>query len=296
MGKYFCLFLFIYLLQNVASDTFTYNHGVTEHQNLCGIMSASRGLIQNGNYSKINDFPWMATIVDHMHVNGVNSSGALISSKHVLTRGKIFPHWSDVRFWWNVKKLINWNDLSNIKIYLGSLQHISDKNVYDIDHVHLQPDRKKIGQGKYFNNLAIIRLKTAVEFSDLIRPVCLWNFTDINLKHVQFFAAGYGRDSSGSMTNFRKFTRVTFQRIFTELGDTSTSSRINTRIEIIGSNSGSACEFDETLSIKYNGIWYLKGILAEDFRFNNKTCNSDTSFLYEDVSQHIEWIESKINN
>lgn len=72
----------------------------------------------------------MATIVDHMHANGVNSSGALISSKHVLTRGKIFPHWSDVRFWWNVKKLINWNDLSNIKIYLEKIKSVGFKFVF----------------------------------------------------------------------------------------------------------------------------------------------------------------------
>lgn len=292
MGKIIFLFVIFCFLQN---NLFVLANLNSRPNSECGVMSSSRGLIQNGNYSKINDFPWMATIVDHMHANGINSSGALISTKHVITRGKIFPHWSDSRLFWNVKKLINWNDLSNIKIYLGSLQHVSDENIYDIDHVHLQPDRKKISQGVYYNNLAIIRLKTSVEFTDLIRPVCLWNFTGINLSYVNYYAVGYGRDESGTMTNFRKFTKVHYQSIFTEFGATATSTRSNTRIEVFGSDKGSACEFDETLFIKYNGIWYLKGILAEDFRFNNKTCNSDTSFLYEDITQHIEWIESKLN-
>lgn len=259
----------------------------------CGIMSSAGGLIQNGEFLTKTDFPWMATIVDHQHSNGVNSSGALISSKHVITKGTILPHWSAYRIKWTINHIFNWNDLSMIKIYLGSLQHTSTENIYDIDKVFLQPNRKFINE-IVVNNLAIIKLKTEVNFNDFIQPVCLWTFDSDHtfMKNRPTYAAGYGKNENGVMTYLRKHARVNL--VDQEICEEKYSNEIFEKIKafcVVGDAYGRPCDQDETLFIKFNGKWFLRGINATP---PNNNCSYDLPYLYEDISQHSEWILSNI--
>jgi hypothetical protein len=258
----------------------------------CGVMSLPSGLIQKGKFSLRSEFPWMASIVKNP--GAFNSSGALISRKHVMTRAAVVGYLNDDK----TKFTAVWT--SRIKIYLGSLQHVSNQNIFNAQEIIHHPNTKLIDETTT-NNIAIIVLSSSVEFSDFIRPVCLWTFSDdLNLiENLPIYAVGYGRDENGIVTNVRKHAKVTLmdQNVCKEKhSDVKNFSSKNKSFCVIGDENGSPCDFDECLFVKFNGKWYLRGILLRMFFYPNRSCKVGPShpFLYHDIATNIKWIENII--
>jgi uncharacterized protein YebE (UPF0316 family) len=258
----------------------------------CGIMSSPSGLIQNGKFSSRSEFPWMASII--ISSNSFNSSGALISRKHVVTEARVVGFWNDDK-----TELIA-VETSRIKIYLGSLQHVSDQNDFNAQEIILHPNMKWI-DGTPTNAIGIIVLSTSVEFSDFIRPVCLWTFSDdLNLiKNLPIYAVGYGRDENGSKTNVRKHAKVTLmdQNMCEEkYSHVKNFFNENKSFCVIGDKNGSPCAYDDCLFVKFNEKWYLRGILLRMIVNTDGSCfvGSSNPFLYHDIATNIKWIENII--
>jgi hypothetical protein len=258
----------------------------------CGVMSSSSGLIQKGKFSSKSEFPWMASIVVNF---GFNSSGALISRKHVVTRAQAVGYWNDDKT--KFTAIIT----SRIKIYLGSLQHVSDQNVFNAQEIILHPNIKGVDEAQT-NNIAIIVLSSSVEFSDFIRPVCLWTFSDdLNLiENLPIYAVGYGNDENGIVTNVRKHAKVILmdqnecEEKYSKWLKNFLSE--NKAFCVIGDDNGSPCEYDECLFVKFNGKWYLRGIYIRSWIYPNGSCYVGPSkpFLYHDIATNIKWIENII--
>jgi uncharacterized protein YebE (UPF0316 family) len=265
------------------------NEGVDSYSE-CGIMSSSSGLIQNGKFSSRKEFPWMASINDHASL--YNSSGALISRKHVVTRATVVGYWNDDK----TKRIAI--ETSRFKIYLGSLQHVSDQNIFNAQEIILHPNIKLVDEVPT-NDIAIIVLSTSVEFSDFIRPVCLWTFSDdLNLiKNLPIYAVGYGNDENGIVSNVRKHAKVTLMNQ-NECEENYSFAKTffieNKSFCVIGDENESPCKFDVILFVKFNGKWYLRGIFLRRFAYPNKSCPVGPShpFLYHDVATNIKWIEN----
>jgi secreted trypsin-like serine protease len=258
----------------------------------CGIMSSSSGLIQNGEFSSRSEFPWMASINDHTSL--YNSSGALISRKHVVTRAGAVGKWNDD------KTKLTAFETSRFKIYLGSLQHVSNQNVFNAQEIILHPNIKNIDETPT-NNIAIISLSSSVEFSDFIRPVCLWAISDLNLvRKPPTFAVGYGKDENGIETNVRKHAKVTLmdQNECEQKYSTWYKNFLseNKAFCVIGNENGSPCDFDTCLFVKFFGKWYLRGIILGKFPYPNGSCYVGPSypFLYHDTAKNVDWIKNII--
>jgi hypothetical protein len=258
----------------------------------CGIMSSTNGLIQKGKFSSKTEFPWMASIV----VSDANftSSGALISRKHVVTRATVLGNWNDESS--SLKAIKK----SKFKIYLGSLQHVSDQNVFNAKEIILHSNIKRIDE-KYTNAIGIILLSASVELSDFIRPVCLWTFSDDSnlIKSLPIYAVGYGYDESGFVTNVRKYAKVTLmnqhecEENYPNLKNFLSE---NKSFCVIGDENGSPCINDECLFVKLNGKWFLKGIKLLMFAYPGRNCYVGPSypFLYHDIGANIDWIKNVI--
>lgn len=268
----------------------------------CGVMSSSSGLIQGGEFSSQREFPWLASIVDSFY-NRANTSGALISHKHVVTRGNAVSFNSVYG-----NGFIAY-PLSGMKIYFGVLRHDDDSApaslVVNPKKILLHPDMQEIKDG-FKNNVAMISLKKSVQFSEFIRAVCLWTFNDdlSFIRDIPIYAAGYGRDGDGKASNIKKHSRV-------KLVETSECNREYSNFNqlkgicIRPDGNGAPCINDETLYVKYNRKWYLRGIfsrqtvweqliLRDVVNFGHNTCSFFHPFGFEDVAQFSDWIEKEV--
>jgi hypothetical protein len=261
-------------------------------------MTSSSGLIQNGEFSSKSEFPWMASIVftdvDH------SSSGALVSRKHVVTRAGVLGTWNDEKTEFTAVLK------SRLKIYLGSLPQVSDfnENAFNVKELILHPNLRYIDDVEA-DNVGIILLSALVEFTDFIRPVCLWTYgDDINLfKNLPIYAVGYGRDETGIPTKIRKHAKVVLiddddcqskylyaKNFFTE----------NKAFCLLGNKNGSPCVFDECLFVKLNGKWFLRGIQLKSPLNENNSCNINYPFpawypfLYHDIAKNTKWIQNVV--
>jgi hypothetical protein len=233
----------------------------------------------------------MASIVDS---ESYNSSGALISRKHVLTRAGVVGYWNDGQ----TLAAQTWR----YKIYLGSLQHVSKKNVFNAQEIILHPNIKYVDEAST-NNIGIIVLSSPVEFSDFIRPVCLWTFSDdLNLiKNLPIYAVGYGNDENGIVSNVRKHAKVTLMdqnECEEKYSEVKNFLSVNKFFCVIGDENGNPCNYDQCLFVKFNGKWFLRGFLLRMFFYSNRSCRVGPSnpFLYHDIATNIKWIETIVEN
>lgn len=256
----------------------------------CGTMNSISGLIQRGEFTSRREFPWMASIV--IKNGGFNSSGVLVSNKHVVT----YP--IGVSGWNKELQRLKPNALDRVTIYLGALEHGVSNYVFGASQITLHPYLKETDDTR-INDVAVVTLTSAVQFSDFIKPACLWTYNDdLNLiSKSPLYAVGYGIDESGKNSNIRKYAKVTLTS--KSACDNEYSNRLNYVREakafcVFGSDSGMACERDEYLFVKFFDKWYLRGTLARYYKLDDGTCNTQKPLLYEELARHSKWIQTQI--
>lgn len=264
-------------------------------QNLeCGVMSSSAGLIQGGRFASRVQFPWMVSLVISYSNFNLNSSGALISRKHIVTAG------TAVSFYGENTRSYGAISLHRIKIFLGALtQNDPSAALFNAAAIALHPNIKEVDETA-INNVAVVTLSTLVPFNDWIRPICLWALND-ELRYVSgspFYSVGYGVDESGKVSNVRKYSRVSLvdlPRCERGFGNYPNIFHETNVFCVQGSSSESPCDFDDFLFVKFNERWYLRGLLLLNFHFDNfNTCNYGEPILFQDMAQHVRWIQSQV--
>ncbi|KAG6451336.1 venom protease [Manduca sexta] len=126
---------------------------------VCGLSNASFKRVINGDNAKLGDFPWMAALGIDMNPTQWLCGGSLISSKHVLT----------------VAHCVQRRLKSMYIVRLGELDFVRDDDGatpidFSIKHIIRHEQYDYIIKD---NDIAILVLEKEVEFSDLIRPICL---------------------------------------------------------------------------------------------------------------------------
>lgn len=260
--------------------------------NDCGVMSSSSGLIQNGAFTLRREFPWMVSILIQ---NGAGKhGGVLVSSRHFIS------HPASVGWYSNEAKKLVPRPLDHVKVYLGALYHGDSEFVYDASKIVIHPYHKYQADTN-INNIAITKLSRTAQINDFIRPVCLWTFNDdINLiRNLPLYAAGYGRDWSGEVSNIRKHAKVS---LTTQQDCETKFSRQNEenlfpegKLFCIRGVDGVPCEYDNHLFVKYNERWYLRGLIELRFVYGNKSCVEKDPILCEDIARNTRWIQSQID-
>lgn len=143
----------------------------------CGVMSSSAGLIQGGRFATRVQFPWIVSLLISYSNFNLNTSGTLVTRRHVVTAG------TAVSFYSENTRSFGPISLHRIRLFLGALTS-NDPNAAFINAaaISLHPNIKEVDETP-INNVAVVTLANQVPFNDFIRPICLWTFND-ELRYV----------------------------------------------------------------------------------------------------------------
>lgn len=260
------------------------------NSNTCGIMSSAVSLIQGGNYSLRDQFPWTALI----KYSSSFYSGVLVSQKHVLAYSGSVSFWNDIQ-----KKYIP-QHLSAFKVHFGMTEASSqdDPNVITVNpaKIILHPNLQKVGI-TVINAVGIVVLETSVPYNKFIKPICLWNNQNYFNKDMKMFAVGYGKDETGKHSKVRKYSRMmhTPNEVCRDVyADRSSAFESSKLFCAQGNEHETPCDGDTPLIMKFEDKWYIRGIMIS-FRYwmSNETCVYNKPLLYEDIAYHAHWILSQ---
>ena len=296
MNKFIFCALFFTLIHNICALNVSSNY-----ERNCGVMSESSGLVQGGQLSGKNQFPWIANIFTKQTLAYIFAgSGSLISHHYVLCAANSVAYENYLENG-QLDPDRNYRPLSgkSIRLILGSTHYKGnnepDVTVIDaVQKVILHPNLK--GTKPRIANIALLKIKRPVTFSDSVKPVCIWNLNDNQMSdhnnNMIMYSVGHGIDESGSISFLRKHAIMTIQndemckRFYRNFS--SNSGFFCAR----GNGKATACRHDKGLYVKIDGYWYLRGMSSMFKRFQNGSCSLNAPVLYEDIEPYSSWINS----
>lgn len=147
--------------------------------------SNSIDLIVNGEDAKPGEFPHHALLgwekLDDDYEYDFSCGGTLISDRFVLTAAHC------------LKKGLP--DI--VRLGATNLASVNDKSAdFDVDSVFKHPDHQN---KRSYDDIALVKLKNQVKFSNYIRPACLWTESKINVTTV--IATGFGVTENGGVSS-----------------------------------------------------------------------------------------------
>lgn len=263
----------------------------------CGIMNQPSSLIQGGSPSTREAFPWTVAILVRQSQGGYAyfSTGTLISNKHIITTGLSVA---------NVDSFERYNarSSSDFRLYFGindmTQPNVAGSSFVDgVARVVLHPNIKH-GFPR-IANVGILVLKSPVQFSSVIYPVCLpdgaIDFDEADGRNA--VAVGWGQDDTGADSSVKNFASIkirsqndceSFWSDYLRRGGSSKFFCAG------GIGRKSACYRDQPLYIKNDGIWFLRGLISIALNLPDNTCDYSKPVLYEDVGQYHSWISEQI--
>ncbi|CAN7986322.1 unnamed protein product, partial [Ixodes hexagonus] len=202
--------------------------------------------IYGGSEAVPGSWPWQAQL--KQGVFGHTCGGALISDQHVLTAAHcLWGTWP-----------------SQLKIHLGSHQRVAREATeisVGVEEICMHPGAHQGVPSGLMQDIAIIKLKSKVNPTRTIQPVCLPENAEELPKNAKVFVVGWGETRRESSSSVLKQAAVT--------------SISNEQCRALGKNIipqffcgrhlyGSACRGDSGGSIVHrrNGTWSLHGIVS----------------------------------
>uniref|UniRef100_A0A2C9GVA2 Peptidase S1 domain-containing protein n=1 Tax=Anopheles dirus TaxID=7168 RepID=A0A2C9GVA2_9DIPT len=263
---------------------------------VCGVQISDR--LYGGQLTELDDDPWTA-LIEYQKPDGsfgFHCGGSLINEYYVLTAAHciqaIPPGWKVHRV-----RLGEW-DLESIHDceFPGGLCNEPPIDV-DIEKIivhHGYEDRN----GTLINDIALIRFKRQVNFTETVRPICLPLSPSIRGAHldgVRGYVSGWGNTQTG--TAHEKKLRAGmiikgygecesfYKQQGVELMPTHMcAGKINLLSKCSGDSGGS-------LMRGAAGTWYLVGVDS----FGVEKCgSSEMPRVYTNVSKFIDWIGENI--
>ncbi|XP_046682180.1 serine protease gd-like isoform X2 [Homalodisca vitripennis] len=157
----------------------------------CGIAVTANPLVLGGRLIKRGEWPWLAAV---FVVNSLglefHCSGSIITRSYILTVGHCIRDEDTV-----TKKP------SEVVVYLGkfNLQQWEEPHsvIKQVSEIHIHPD---FDPTKYTADVALLQLKTLIDYSMFIQPVCLWSEPpqlDLIVGRVGT-VVGWGKDNLGN--------------------------------------------------------------------------------------------------
>ncbi|KAI4455097.1 modular serine protease [Holotrichia oblita] len=264
----------------------------------CGTLAIQPSpLIAHGQKTKAGEFPWHAALY-HTRGEGLNYTcgGSLISRYHVLTAAHC------------VSKPISQKllDADNLLVYLGKyyLKGWSNPGVQG-HHVSKITRHPQYNSDKFANDIAVIRLSHRAEFSDYVRPICLWEGSkDIGQLMGKFgTVVGWGYDEHGKLSEELTmlnmpivskdvciYSLVEFYPKFTT-ADTYCAGFINGTTTCNG-DSGGGMVFQKNTKNPNKKVFHLRGLISLSVALQNDAkCDPKHYVVFTDVAKYLEFIE-----
>ncbi|CAH2094433.1 unnamed protein product [Euphydryas editha] len=264
---------------------------------ICGIQNNDR--IFGGTQTDIDEHPWMALLQYKIYKRSVFlCAGVLISSKYVMTAAHCVTGEQDPNNWKLTKvRFGEWNVTSKIDCYLDDCSPpVLDVPVEEIiPHADYNTtDRNRL------NDIALIRLAHAVEFSDFVKPICLPITQELRSNSFEGYnmeVAGWGQTESRHNSDVKMKVRVPIvknnkcQDIYRKEGRILTEKQICAG----GLEGQDSCRGDSggplmgQVSTMEN--WMVTGIVS----YGPSPCGTvNFPSIYTRVTAYIDWILSNI--
>jgi hypothetical protein len=277
----------------------------SDSNSTCGLMSESHGLVQGGQLSNLDQFPWITNIFTKptrdFGTYLYAGSGTLITERHVVCAGNSVAYENyleDSNTLDPQKPYIAYNG-KNIKLKLGTKNYKDNVNEPDalvinaVQKVKLHPHFR--GSRPRLANIAILRVRQPIVLTQFIKPACVWSGGSDSslLENSVLYAVGHGLDQTGTLSFMRKHVSMTMQsdEVCKRFFKNSFKSE---SFFCAKGNGGTPCRHDKMLYQKINGQWHLRAFSSMFKIFRNNTCSLNAPVLYEDLTSYSEWILQSI--
>ncbi|XP_017023724.2 brain-specific serine protease 4 [Drosophila kikkawai] len=242
--------------------------------------------IHFGEVVQQGQFPWMVALLERIgNEYSFTCGGTLISARTVISAAHCFRFGSKSLSAARTVVSLGRNSLDIFSP--GDLKGVSElvlHHQYDVN-THTDAD------------LALLQLTNQVQFTDYIKPICLWNdnyLLDLPSGHKSY-VAGWGEDEHGNKNT--RLAKMTSTDIITQTecrGNlTFENVRFVTSNTICASNAKASgpCSGDSGggLMLEEQDIWMLRGVVSSGQK-TSKGCDLTKPVIYTDVARHIDWL------
>ncbi|GLV36952.1 uncharacterized protein CBL_02213 [Carabus blaptoides fortunei] len=269
----------------------------------CGTVAAKpRPLITHGEVTREGQWPWHAALyypkgIDLQYICGAS----LISLNHVLTAGHCVA-----------RKQSNTavaND--DIEVYLGKylLRKFSNKGIQNVEvkKITMHPE---YNYRTYVNDIAVIHLARPAEYTDYVRPVCLWseNVALETVVHKEGTVVGWGYDHSGRVTeHLTKATMPVIEHVqciwsYPDFFSKFVSNRtlcagFRNGTSVCNGDSGGGLVFPKTNSNPNQPIWHIRGVVSISVALQSEfICDTSHYAIFTDVAKYLQWIRNVMSS
>lgn len=268
----------------------------------CGTVAAMpRPLITYGEATSEGQWPWHAALykaktIDLQYICGAS----LITMRHVLSAAHCVTTPSS-----NLAA-----DPNEIQVFLGKyhLRMFTNKHIQNmqVDRISIHPEYNY----RYFtNDVAILRLSSAAQYTDYVRPVCLWSESnDINnIVNQEGTVVGWGFDQTGKLTESLTKARmpvVTHQRcilsypeFFSRFANERTfCAGYRNGTFVCNGDSGGGLVFPKSDSVPGQPVWQIRGVVSISVALQGEfVCDSSHYAVFADTAKYLDWIRQIIS-
>lgn len=265
----------------------------------CGTVAAQpRPLITHGEGTREGQWPWHAALyypkgIDLQYICGAS----LISLNYILTAGHCVA-----------RKQSN-SAISNddIEVFLGKyhLRKFSSKGIQNIQvqRIIMHPE---YNYKTYVNDIAMIHLARPAEYTDYVRPVCLWS-ENVDLEsvvHKEGTVVGWGYDHTGRVTEHLTKARMpviehlqcvwSYPDFFSKFVSNRTfCAGFRNGTSVCNGDSGGALVFPKTNSNPNHPVWHIRGVVSISVALQSEfICDTSHYAIFTDVAKYLQWIRN----
>ncbi|XP_069361937.1 chymotrypsin-like elastase family member 2A [Maniola hyperantus] len=164
------------------------------------------------------------------------------------------------------------------------------------------------------NDIALLKLKSEVQFTDYIQPACLWHrrMSDLTDKRIVGILAGWGYSNDDELSqplqqvNLPMVSRATCLAShpvfkFILVGNDFCAGYHNNGTAPCSGDSGGGLQVfipdkRQALSGKVSGAWYVRGILSKGPKEENgNLCDANQYTVFTDADEFTDWIDRHLD-
>ncbi|CAH2057839.1 unnamed protein product, partial [Iphiclides podalirius] len=261
-------------------------------------------LIVGGTTTKAGDWPWHVAIYRlYKSVIKYICGGTLLSKNYVLTAA----HCASIRGEAVIPDILN--VILGKHNLVGGDVAIQEKEVFSV--ILHENYNFQLGLD---NDIALLKLRTEVTYSDYVQPSCLWTeqvHERSPIKEIYGTIVGWGFDQNNELASELRQANIPIipENVCYKSNPLFYAKVLNENKFCAGSKNGtSACNGDsggglfvfipdisQDTAPNAQGAWYLKGLVSLTVsKRDARICDPTQYVVFTDVSKYKEWIEKYV--